>query len=424
MLIGEVLEDPRVYKTCQSLCLKGAEVTIACTNPSGRSVREIHDFNSSEIVNSGLVQSKSKTQFEIIRFPHRKEFILKRLYNFFQGRINPGVGRAAANLHETVPSSPLKEFIRNTMIMMNFRQYIKSSRQINRKMIHAFSGHTFDLVHCNDVDTLYAGNDFKESGVAREMLYDAHEYWPGVGLHGSPANKALGSIEAEGIKNADYVITVNDIIADMIREMHGLHTKPAVVMNCPRKYKGSLTTDSVHVPVRLLYQGKVQAFRGLEQLVLACKFINGAELTISGYGPITERLALLAESEGLSERVRFTGKYRPDEALSIITKHDIGVLPLDPATLSIVYSSPNKLFDYAMGGLAIAANDLPFIRQAVVENNMGRIYSRNDPEMIAETINSMIADTHRLKQYKCNARKAAEDSYYWEKQFENYPWNL
>jgi glycosyltransferase involved in cell wall biosynthesis len=88
-----------------------------------------------------------------------------------------------------------------------------------------------------------------------------------------------------------------------------------------------------------------------------------------------------------------------------------------------MYSSPNKLFDFAMGGLALAVNDLPFLKRVIMEHSMGRVFSRNEPEGIAETLNNMIADTEKLREYKHNARKAAEEHFYWEKQFTNYPWH-
>jgi glycosyltransferase involved in cell wall biosynthesis len=167
----------------------------------------------------------------------------------------------------------------------------------------------------------------------------------------------------------------------------------------------------------------VQAFRGLEELVLAFRRIDGAELVISGYGPIEQRLIRLAASEGIAERVHFTGRYSPSDALSIVAGCDIGVLPFDAVTKSIEYSSPNKLFDYAMGGLAVAATSLPFIRQFIEENDAGRTFSRNDPDEIAATINEMAADTERLTEYRHNARTAAYDRFHWDKQFsENYPW--
>ena len=61
LLIGEVLEDPRVYRTCVSLSEGGADVTVACTNPSQRTERETYK------------------NLSIIRFPHRKEFIIKEI---------------------------------------------------------------------------------------------------------------------------------------------------------------------------------------------------------------------------------------------------------------------------------------------------------------------------------------------------------
>ncbi len=329
LLIGEVLEDPRVYKTCMSLRDFGADVTVGCTNPSGRSVRENH---------KGIT---------IIRFPPRTEFFIKRLYNRLQGGVNPVIRQVLSRVHEEVPKSSLKSALRNIVLSLNYSHYIRSCLKINRMMVKTFSGESFDLVHCNDMDTLTAGNHLRSSGAAREMLYDSHEYWPGVGVHGSAQNDAIRKFEGKGIENADFVVTVNPFIADMIQETHGLKTQPSVVMNCPHIYKGQVMVDRVHSPVRVLYQGKVQAFRGLDELVLAFKHINKAELTISGYGPTLERLELLASTEGLSEKVHFTGRYEPDEALSIVAEYDIGILPYIPVTQNNKYSSPNKLFDYS-----------------------------------------------------------------------------
>ncbi|MCE5249094.1 glycosyltransferase [bacterium] len=404
LLIGEVLEDPRVHKTCLSLRNSGADVTVVCTNPSGRLEKEIAD---------GI---------GIVRFPHRREFILKRLYNRLGGLLKPEYRRVVSQIHEDVPSSSVMAALRNTVLTMNFNHFMRSTEKIGHMMTGAFPGRTFDLVHCNDVDTLAAGCILRRSGAAKTLVYDAHEFWPGIGVHGSAPNTKLRELEAEGIVYADRVVTVNSMIAEMIGKEYGLKTVPSVVMNCPPLFGGPVFTDMVHDPVRVLYQGKVQAFRGLEELVLAFRHIDGAVLTISGYGPLVERLERLRDSEGLGGKVTITGKYAPDEALGIITGHDIGVLPFNPVTLSIMYSSPNKLFDYAMGGLALAANDLPYLKRVIEEHAMGRIFPDNDPEKIAEAINTMAGDREKLKEYKRNARKAAEEHFHWDKQFTNYPW--
>jgi len=405
LLIGEVLEDPRVLKTCQSLRDSGAEVTVACTDPSGRVEQETYE---------GL---------EIVRFPHRKEFIVKKLYNCLQGILRPGAGSALARVHEEVPSSPLVARLRNTVLSLNYRHHMRQNRAICRRMEQWFRSGSFALVHANDVDTLPAGAALKRCGAATELLYDSHEFWPGIGVHGSAPNVALEKLEHRWIRFADHVVTVNPVIAEKLCEIHNLPHVPAVVMNCPYLQPLPEGIGEPHTPVRVLYQGKLQAFRGLEMLVLAFRELDSMTLTLSGYGPLENRLKLLAKSEGLDDRIRFIGRYSPDETFTHIAGHDIGILPFDPVTRNILYTSPNKLFDYAMGGLAIASSDLPFMRSIIGEYDIGTVFSGISPGSIASVLREMAADAGALKRYRLNARRMVEENFYWDRQFaENYPW--
>jgi len=405
LLIGEVLEDPRVYKTCISLGDMGAEVTVACTNPSHRPKKEKHK------------------NLSIIRFPHRSEFVLKRLYKRIQDVLHPEMGQILLKAHEDIPGSSVMSVLRNFVLNLNFRHFIKSSIKINRMMVRAFTGERFDLVHCNDVDTLTAGSELKRNGVAKVLLYDSHEYWQGIGVHSSWANDSLCKMEASCIRNADFVVTVNPLIADLLAEQYMLNEIPSVVMNCPYRYDGVVNTDKVHSPVRVIYQGKLQAFRGLSELILAFRYVDNGILTISGYGPLQENLRLLAESEHLIDKVFFTGRFKYEDGARICAGHDIGIISFRDITLNIHYSSPNKLFDYAMAGLAVVSGDIPFIAKVIDTAASGRLFRTIDPEHMAETINAMISDTEQLKKFKKNARKSAMEKFCWEEQFlKNYPW--
>lgn len=405
LLIGEVLEDPRVLRTCRSLHESGAAVTVACTNPSGRTaVEEYEGIN-------------------IVRFPHRKEFFVKSIYNRVQGLLRPGAGSALAKVHEDVPSSRFVAALRNTVLMSNYRHYMRQNFSIGRKMVKKFSSESFDIVHANDVDTLPVGAKLKKIGAAGELLYDSHEFWPGIGVHGSAPNRALEKLEHRWIGHADYVVTVNPVIAEKLQELHTLPAQPSVLMNCPYLRPSPDDAMELHDPVRVLYQGKVQAFRGLEALVLAFRQLDGITLTISGYGPLEERLKLLVKSEGLDDRITFSGRYQPDDTFRNIIGHDIGILPFDPVTKNILYTSPNKLFDYAMGGLAVASSDLPFMRTIIEQYDIGRVFPRNDSDAIAVSLAEMISDPESLKRNKRNARRMVEQQFFWNRQFdENYPW--
>ncbi|MFC1490167.1 glycosyltransferase [Candidatus Latescibacterota bacterium] len=405
LLIGEVLEDPRVYKTCISLSENGSDVTVACTNPSMRKKTEMHN------------------NIFIVRFPHPKEFIIKRIYGFLQGKLSSGIGRALSKAHEEIPTSSLKTAIRNAVLNLNALHYMNSNLKINRMMAKYFADESFDLVHCNDVNTLFTGHVLRNSGAAKEMLYDSHEYWAGMGVEGSRANSMHKDAEEAVIRSADYVVTVNPIIAGLLKDNYDLPVTPSVVMNCPYRYDGEIRTDEIHSPVRIIFQGKMQAYRGLEKLMLAFKLIEGGVLTMSGYGPLAERLESLVRIENLTDKVTFAGRYNSAESTAILSEHDIGIITYEGMIPNNMFSSPNKLFEYAMSGLAVAASDLPFLAKVINENDMGALIGDITPESIAETLNAMIADSERLKTFKNNARAAGAEKFGWEDQFrENYPW--
>ena len=402
LVVDEVLEDPRVFKTCSSLVGAGARVTVGCTNPGGRPAEERRE---------GL---------RIVRFPHPPDFFLKRWYSRFQGRLG-WLGSAAASLHEEAPASGLRALLRTAVLAANFRHLLRTTAATNQRMIRAFSGGNFDLVHANDLLTLAAGGAIREAGAARELLYDTHEFWPGLASEGSPANRAWEKMERRLIGRADHVVTVNPFIAELLEKTYRLGGTPAVVMNCP-----PLDTDdpvrSAGNPVRVLYQGRLQAYRGLEELVLAFAEVEGGTLTVSGDGPLKGGLQTLVESEGLGGKVRFSGRFARDEGMQVIRECDIGVIPYKPVNLNNTYSSPNKLFEYMMGGLALATSDLPFLSGVVREEKAGIVFRSFEPAGIARDLNKLIRDRQSLQRFREGASGAARQRYHWDRQFANYPW--
>ena len=403
LVVGEVLEDGRVFKTCASLRDAGARVTVGCTNPGGRPAKELRD---------GL---------RIARFPHPAEFFLKRWRSRLQGRLGGRLGGAASSLHEQTSPSGLRSLLRTAVLSANFRHLLRATAATNRRMLRAFCGGRFDLVHCNDLLTLGAGAGLKDSGAARELLYDAHEFWPGTASEGSLSNRAWGEMEGRLIGGADHVVTVNPFIAELLEKTYRLPRTPAVVMNCPplaRDGAGRAAGD----PVRVLYQGRLQAYRGLEELVLAFAAVEGGTLTVSGDGPLQVGLRALVESEGLAETVRFSGRFARDEGMQVVRECDIGVIPYKPVNLNNTYASPNKLFEYMMGGLALAVSDLPFLAGVVEAEEAGIVFGSLEPAAIAADLNRLIRDRQSLQRFRDAGRGAARERYHWDRQFGNYPW--
>lgn len=404
LLVGEVLDDARVSKTSASLRDAGVEVTVACTNPAKRPAEEMHD------------------QIRIVRFPHSAEFALKRWYRQLHGRLGSRLGNATSSLHEGESQSPLKSGMRQAALSMNFRHLMRTTRKTSRRMMRAFTGQHFDLIHCNDIDTLATGCALKRAQSGCQLLYDAHEFWSGIGSEGSLANRTYQRMEGEMIHQADHVVTVNPFIAELLEKTHCLGRRPVVVMNCPNLSERYSDAAQPNRPVRVLYQGRLQAYRGLEELICAFSMVDQGTLTLSGDGPLQARLELLVASKNLGEKVRFTGRFAPSEAMAVIEQCDIGIIPYKPVNLNNTYASPNKLFDYMMGGLAITASKLPFLSRVIEEEGVGISLEELSPQGIAAGLNRMIGDPQQLQTYRLRARRAARERYHWERQFAAYPW--
>jgi len=97
------------------------------------------------------------------------------------------------------------------------------------------------------------------------------------------------------------------------------------------------------------------------------------------------------------------------------SKYDVGIIPYIGDNLNNRYSTPNKLFEYMMAGLAIAASDLPEIKRVVTRAQNGMLFSADQSASIREVITSLTKNPQKILQFKRNSLKWAKD-YCWENQ--------
>ena len=235
--------------------------------------------------------------------------------------------------------------------------------------------HKPDVVHCNDLDTLLAGIVAKVRFGSR-VVYDAHEFYP----ESHPAGrwldiKLLTALERFLIRKADAVVTVNPMLAEVMREVYGL----AHVYSVPnaewwvepgdrpplqeRHDERGARTDQGPVPgtVRRWTRDR-GAHRGLEaggwrpggivparagQCVAAVSYRTGAQAGPAGQVGLLPRSGL----RGHAGRGRGRGRYR--------------VIPYKPIIRNDRFACPNKLSQYLHAGLMVLTNDLPYVKSVV-----------------------------------------------------------
>jgi glycosyltransferase involved in cell wall biosynthesis len=268
-----------------------------------------------------------------------------------------------------------------------------------------------DVVHANDLDTLPAGYLLaRESG--SRLVYDAHELY--ADFDPDPprlARAALNAIERLLARRAHAVVTVSDeIAAELARR---LRVTPIVVLNAPPVDERE-PPDLDAEPLRVVYQGAFGTGRPLADLIEILRHAPSVRLTLRVSRSTSAELERELPSE-LAPRIEVVEPVGPDAVVEALHGHHVGLLFDRPLTRNAELSSPNKLFEYLMAGLAIAAPRLPGLLW-IEEERLGLLAKSDDPRALGAALERLNGDRPLLAELRANARRAAVDRYNAERQ--------
>lgn len=227
--------------------------------------------------------------------------------------------------------------------------------------------------------------------------------------------QTLTATEAFVYRNATGVITITRCLADDIRDRYGIAT-PSIV--APDGVDLALAREArrprpANTPPVLLYLGSLHPWKGVDTLIRAMKYIEGAVLHIAG--GTDQRIAELQDlsaTEQVAGKVRFLGKVPPEGRFEIINEADICLLPLTNTSISSRYTSPLKLFEYMAMGKPIITADFPSLREVLTHEENALLTESGNPELLANAANRLLADAP-LRQRLGEAAAAAAEAYSW-----------
>jgi glycosyltransferase involved in cell wall biosynthesis len=265
-----------------------------------------------------------------------------------------------------------------------------------------------DILLANDLDTLPA--NFLVSKIKNKpLVYDSHEYFTEVPeLIDRPRVKKFWEwIEKKTVPKVNYALTVCDSIADIYKVKYGTIFK--VVRNIPVSSKDIVLNKYVNPVKIILYQGAVNIGRGLEQAILAMKYIENAKLVIAGDGDIKTDLEKLIEKENLKNKVEFTGRLPIDELSKITPMADLGLSIEEDLGLNYRFALPNKLFDYIHAGVPVLITQLPEMEAIVNKYQIGEITESLAPKHLSGKIIDALNNSEKRKAWKTNLALAASE---------------
>jgi glycosyltransferase involved in cell wall biosynthesis len=275
----------------------------------------------------------------------------------------------------------------------------------------------FDVVHANDLDTLPAAALLARRSGAR-LVYDAHELYTTQEPDPPRAHRrASASLEGSLARRADVVSTVSEPIADELRRRLRLAETPQVVLNCPPLVDVPVEPPAEGAPLAVVYQGAMGPGRPLEDLLVAAAYAPGAHLTLRIASADPALLRQEVERRGLAN-AEVVEPVSPDVLVEALAGFEVGLVINRPVTQNDELVLPNKLFEYLMAGLAVAAPRLPGLTPVVDGERAGVTFEPGRPDLLGTALQQLSADPERVLGLRRNARRLAVERYNAEAQAE------
>lgn len=407
-VFNNTLTDARVHREAETLASAGHDVRIYAFLTPGSSERQTWSFAGS--------------RYEVQRLDQRGR--LARLWDRWWPRRHkekpaPEAGldlELPAEREPQVPCPPPPPRTLPAASPPERRRHHRYIQRINECWWRAARSWKPDICHAHDLNALWAAQATARSCGAA-LIYDSHEIWDHQAYmtEQEQVDHWL-QWEARLAPSVDGWVTVNRSLSSFIGERYGC--EPLPLHNCPRlstpspASKGLLKQRFEGRPVALFSGGFVPG-RGLEQMVAAALLQKEVAIVIQGFGDLLGPLQRLADEH--RSPVMFLGAVPRGGVVDVCAGADIGVQPTLPDCLNSYYCTPNKVFDYMMAGLAIAAGDIPEMRSLLTECGNGELYDAWSPNDLAARLRAL-ADPAVYGPMGEASRRAAEKCWNWEKE--------
>ena len=238
----------------------------------------------------------------------------------------------------------------------------------------------------------------------KPFIFDAHEYFPEVPevVIRPRIRKFWLAVEKFIVPKSDLQYTVTDSLAKIFTQHYSLPfgvirnisvLKPYVPVTKPNRY--------------LLYQGAVNAGRGLEMLVEIMPEIN-TELWICGQGEVLPALKAKVAELQLENKVKFLGYVLPADLVKITREAYLGINLLENLGLIYYYSLSNKFFDYLHAGIPQVVIDFPEYEMLNREHEVGITIPLEKMALI-QAVSGLLTDEKRYAELVKNCLVAREE---------------
>lgn len=230
--------------------------------------------------------------------------------------------------------------------------------------------------------------------------------------------------EREAVEQADALVTVVEearehYIEDCDGDPDSIHVVSNTVdLDRIDAMDRTPVPDDVPDGFVVSYVGAFGPHRGLETLIRALSETpDEVSLLLVGAGSkeSDRRLRALAESEGVADRVTFTGWVDFADVPRYIAASDLATVP-HRETGHTATTVPHKLFQYMALETPVLVTDVGPLGRIVRETESGVVVPPEEPAAAAATISGLVGQD--LSDYGEHGRRAVEEEYGWTRDAE------
>ena len=154
---------------------------------------------------------------------------------------------------------------------------------------------------------------------------------------------------------------------------------------------------------RLLFVGRLEKQKNLENLLLGVKQFNGKDIEVMMIGEGSLKTKLKEMTKSLSLKVVFLPFVENERLLDYYYRADIFVLA------SLAEGSPKVVLEAQATGLPVVVNES--FAKGLIKNGQTGIFCQSDPKSIASALRKIVGNTKLKETVANNARQETENNY-------------
>jgi len=261
--------------------------------------------------------------------------------------------------------------------------------------------------------------------------FDAEDFHRGEISGNGPAQAGLLSmievIEQKYIPRSDYLTAASEGIAEAYAGALNV-AKPVTILNVfplserhGRTPRAELDSERRGQGLSLYWYSQViGGDRGLDDVLRAMSLAGtGLHLHLRGAwaNGYEQAFRKLARELRVDDAVHVLPCVRPDQLVERAAQHDVGLALETGETENRRLAVSNKILNYLLAGIAIAATDVPGQRGILsAAPEAGFLFAPGDSKALADNLRQWANNPDELRKVRANARCYGESRFCWDKE--------